>query len=123
MSRQHAARSMIRLPESVKAWGSPDFNEVLKGEIERLAPALLPLQQGLTFTSQALDGEFSVMVISAAGQPGFIHARVGIFYKGILGGCSCADDPTPVEPQNEYCEAVLLIDTATTEASATLAGD
>lgn len=123
MSRQHAARPMIRLPESVKAWGSADFNEVLKGEIERLDPALLPLQQGLTFTSQALDGEFSVMVISAAGQPGFIHARVGIFYKGILGGCSCADDPTPVEPQNEYCEAVLLIDTATTEASATLAGD
>ena len=123
MSRQRAARPVIRLPESVKAWGSVEFDKVLKGEIERLDPALLPLQQGLTFTSQALDGEFSVMVISAAGQPGFIHARVGIFYKGILGGCSCADDPTPVEPQNEYCEAMLVIDRATAEASIMLAAD
>lgn len=122
MSRQRDARSVIRLPESVKAWGSPGFNEVLKGEIERLDPARLPLQQGLTFGSQALD-EFSVMVIGAAGQPGCIHARVGLFYKGVLGGCSCADDPTPVEPQNEYCEAVLVIDRATAEASITLAGD
>jgi hypothetical protein len=123
MSVEADVRRVIRLPESVKAWGSPDFNEVLKDEIEHLDPALLPLQQGLTFTSQALDGEFSVMVISAAGQPGFIHARVGIFYEGILGGCNCADDPTPVEPQNEYCEAVLVIDRATAEASIALAGD
>lgn len=123
MSQQRAARPMIRLPESVKAWGSPDFNKVLKGEIERLDPALLPLQQGLTFSSHALDGEFSVMIISVAGQPGFIRARVGVFFTGILGGCNCADDPTPVEPQNEYCEAILVIDRTTAETSATLAVD
>lgn len=122
MSQQHATRPVIRLPESVKAWGSPGFNEVLKGEIERLDPSQLPLQQGLTFGSHALD-EFSVMVISAAERSGCIHARVGLFYTGILGGCNCADDPTPVEPQNEYCEAILAIDRTTAEASATLAGD
>jgi hypothetical protein len=107
----------------VKGWGSPGFNQVLKTEIERLAPTQLPLQQGLTSGSHVHDGEFSVMIISTAVQHGFIHAKVGIFYKGILAGCSCADDPTPIEPQNEYCEALFMIDRSTAEASVALAGD
>lgn len=114
---------MIRLPESLKAWGSPDFPAVLKGEIERLDSAHLPLQQALTASSYALDGTLSAMIISVTDKPGFILARVGIFFSGILGGCNCADDPTPVEPQNEYCEALLAIDRTTAETSVTLAAD
>lgn len=113
----------MKLPESLKAWKSPDFEDVLKREIEQLPPAQLPLQQGLSASSHALDDPLSVMIISVADEPGFIHARVGVFYSGIIGGCSCADDPTPVEPQGEYCEVLLAIDKTTAETSATLADD
>ena len=112
---------MIRLAESLRAWGSPNFPSVLKDEIGRLDAVHLPLQQGLTAGSHALDGTHSAMVISVSDMPDYIQARVGIFYSGILAGCSCADDPTPVEPQNEYCEVLLSICKSTAETTITLA--
>ena len=35
------------------------------------------------------------------------------FDTSLIAGCSCADDPTPVEPQPEYCEVELQIEKAT----------
>jgi hypothetical protein len=46
-----------------------------------------------------------------------IRARVGVFFSGIVAGCRCADDPTPVEPQDEYCEFQFEIDRATDRAA------
>ena len=114
---------MIRLPAALDAWSSPQFTAVLKREIERLGGGQLPLQQGLTASSHALDDRFDAMIISAAEESGYIRARVGIFFSGIITGCSCADDPTPVEPQNEYCEMIFAIDKATAETTVTLLAD
>lgn len=114
---------MIHLPRSLNAWNSPGFQDVLKREIEQQDPGRLPLQRGLSASSHALDDKFEVMIISVAEEPGVILARVGIFYSGIVAGCNCADDPTPVEPQSEYCEALLAIDRTTAEATVTLLAD
>ena len=118
-----AVPAMIRLTASLQAWDSPDFPSVLKEEIGRLDAAHLPLQQGLTTSSHALEGTHSAMIISVAEKPDCIQARVGIFYSGILAGCSCADDPTPVEPQNEYCEVLVSINKANAAASIKLLSD
>lgn len=114
---------MIRLPAALDAWNSPQFMAVLKREIERLGGGQLPLQQGLTASSHALDDRFEAMIIGAADESGFIRAKVGVFFSGIITGCSCADDPTPVEPQNEYCELLFAIDKATAETTVTLLAD
>ena len=114
---------MLCLPGALAAWNSSEFNDVLKREIEQQGAGRLPLQQGLSRSSHALDDSFSVMVIGAIDAPGCIRARVGIFYSGIVAGCNCADDPTPVEPQSEYCEVDLSIDKATAESSVTLVSD
>ncbi len=111
---------MIRLTRAVNAWGKPDFNAVLKQDIEQLDVDQLPLQQGLSIGSYVAGKQFSAMIISAADGEGFIRAKAGIFYKGILGGCSCADDPTPVEEQSEYCEVEFDINKKTAEATVTL---
>lgn len=111
---------MIRLPESLHAWNTPAFAAALKRELEAQAREL-PLQGAVATTSMALDDAVSVMFIGAADEGDAIRARVGVFFSGIVAGCSCADDPTPVEPQNEYCELLLLIDKATGEVAASLA--
>ena len=49
--------------------------------------------------------------------------NAGIFYRSVIGGCSCADDPTPVDEQAEYCEVVVEIDKVTAEAKVTLLRD
>lgn len=107
--------------KSLDAWNTPRFNEVLKQEVAELAVDALPLQQGLTNGSSVLDEARSVMVISVSDGPEYIRAKVGVFYSGILGGCACAADPTPVEAMNEYCEIILQINKHTADTTAALA--
>jgi len=108
---------MIRFADALQAWGRPDFNDVLKREIERLDCVQLPLQQGLSSSSHALGDRISAMIIEASDAGSVIRAKAGIFYTGIVAGCSCADDPTPVTEQHEYCVVQLTIDKATAETT------
>lgn len=110
----------IRLVRSLEAWGKPEFEAALKQEVAALDVHALPLQAGLTTGSSVLDETPTVMVISVSGTAATIRAKVGVFYSGVLGGCSCADDPTPVEASNEYCEVLLEISKETAQATATL---
>jgi len=114
---------VIRLSKSLAAWGTPAFEDTLKGELEQLDAGLLPLQEGLSGTSHVTESSHTVMVLGAREGGGVIHAKVGIFYGGILMGCSCADDPTPVEEQPEYCVLQIEINRETAEARVTLLPD
>jgi hypothetical protein len=114
---------MMRLPQALAAWQSTAFNAVLKDEIEHLDANLLPLQQGLTQSSHANADTLTVMIISHADQWDCIQVKAGLFYTGIIAGCSCADDPTPVDEINEYCEIQLNIDKLSGETTVTLLPD
>jgi hypothetical protein len=111
---------MILLADALAAWGGADFSSVLKRSVEQLDHAALPLQQGLSIGSVAVADGLSAMVIDAWDDDAFVHAKVGLFYQGIVAGCSCADDPTPVEAQPEYCVVRLDIDRRTAETAVTL---
>jgi hypothetical protein len=107
----------MHLPASLAAWRTPAFEATLKQELRAQAGAL-PLQQALAATSIALDHDIQVMVMRAADAGASIEVDVGVFYAGLVAGCSCANDPTPVEPQNEYCELRVSIDKGSAAASA-----
>ena len=111
---------MIQLIKSANAWGSPDFEAVFKRELQQLGADRLPLQQGLSASSVALDGTIDVMIKRVSDDAGAIRVKAGIFYAGIIAGCSCADDPTPVSENTEYCEVQVVIDKATAAASIAL---
>lgn len=111
---------MIRLTRSLLAWNTPDFDQVIKAEIAQLGPARLPLQQALSFSSYVADSPRRPVIHNVTDDEGFIHVTAGIFYAGIIAGCSCADDPTPVDEVNEYCLLRFDINKATAEASVVL---
>lgn len=111
---------MIRLPKSLSAWGTPAFRDVIKQEIEQLDARHLPLQQGLSASSHVTDRPFQAMIIGASEEADRIRVKTGIFYTGAIAGCSCADDPTPVDEQNEYCVVQFGIDRMTAETTVTL---
>jgi len=112
---------MTRLRRALNAWGTPGFEAELKREIEALDAGQLPLQEGLSGTSCVAEVPHRAMILGVAEQGGSILARAGIFYSGILAGCSCADDPTPIEAQNEYCIVEISIDKQSGDARITLA--
>ncbi len=119
--------TLVTLPRSVSAWNSParspTFRATLIGEIESLGaehPALQPLlQAGLTQTSAVATAPLAVQLLSRREQGGRILAHLGLFYAGIIAGCSCADDPSPTDSLTEHCEVLLELSLATGEARLT----
>jgi hypothetical protein len=99
----------IRLDRALAAWGTPGFAEVLIQELARLGADRLPLQQGLSTGNYVADEPITVVINRISGKDDVIRVTVGIFFKGVIGGCSCTDDPTPASDINEYCELQLEI--------------
>jgi len=108
---------MIKLIKSLQAWDLPDFKETVKAEIEGLHGDLLPLQQGLRQSSYAITNHFSATILAVNEDQGYLHIKAGIFYSGVIAGCNCNDDPSPVNQQNEYCEVMLDICKSTAQTS------
>ena len=111
---------MIRLSRSLQAWNTVEFELILKNEIAQIGVTALPLQQGLTQSSYAVDNGYEVMILGVTENSETIQARTGIFYSGLIPGCSCADDPTPVNEYTEYCELRFDIDKRTANTGVTL---
>lgn len=103
---------MLNLDKSLHAWGTPDFEAILKQEVAQSADRL-PLQQCLASTSHVTDAPITLVIHSMAEMEKVIRIRAGIFFQGVIGGCSCADDPTPISEITEYCEVQLDIDRVT----------
>lgn len=114
---------MIRLDKTLRAWGTPDFEAVLKQEITQLGAGQLPLQQGLSTGNYVSDAPITVAINRVTAMEKVIRVTAGVFYQGIIGGCSCADDPTPISEINEYCEVLLDIDRETAIAAVELVRD
>jgi len=116
--------ALLTLARSAASWNRPTFRATLIDEIQTLGPdhpALQPLlQAGLRQTSAVADDALAVHLLSSREQEGHILVQLGIFYAGIIAGCSCADDPSPVDTVTEHCELLLDIDLATGRARATL---
>ncbi len=114
---------MIQMSQSLAAWGQERFGDLLRSEIERLPHHALPLQQGLRYSSQVSDEPFEAVILSVEETAGEIRVTASLFYRGVIAGCSCADDPTPLDTLNEHCTLGIRIDKATAEARFELLGD
>ena len=104
---------MIKLENSIQAWSTPEFKSVFKQEVQQLRPSDLPLQGQLSQTSYLSDSEFTVIVQSVSDEENTISVKAGLFFSGIISGSCCADDPTPVDEQTEYCELLFNINKQT----------
>jgi hypothetical protein len=112
-----------RLPESLATWGTPLFEETFKREVGRLTGQVLPLQGGLTHGSHASDRVNGVILFSTSESADSVIIKTGLYFTGIIAGCSCADDPTPNNETVEYCEVLIEIDRKSASASISLLAD
>jgi len=111
---------MFQLNQSLNAWCTSEFKNVFKQEIAQLDSGLLPLQQGLSISSHVTDRPVQAMILDLSEDADLIRVKAGIFYTGIIVGCSCADDPTPIAEQNEYCVLQFCIDKQSAETTVAL---
>lgn len=111
---------MFYLSASLAAWNTPAFNSVLMQEVRSLDSTFLPLQQGLQNSSYAISDKLSIIVLVTKEESTDIIVKAGLLYNGIIAGCSCADDPTPTDETNEYCDVLFHINKLTAETTVTL---
>ena len=109
----------MHLERTLRTWGTPAFEETLKQELLQNL-SRLPLQQGLSTGNYVADGPVQIVIHKMSEADDAIRVRAGIFYQGILGGCSCADDPSPSGESDEYCEVLVELDRSTAMAIITL---
>ncbi len=101
---------MPHLNKALKAWGTDSFSSQLGSEIEQLPHQELPLQQGLSHSSAVSDEPFQVMILRVNESSDQILAVARVFYSGVIAGCSCADDPTPLDTLTESCLLEVRLD-------------
>lgn len=111
---------MLQLTTVLNAMGTPAFAETFKSAIVEMDSTLLPLQQALAQSSYTDGANRSVSILDISDGPRMIRVKAGIFYTGIIPGCSCADDPTPMNEISEYCEVLFTIDKITAETQVKL---
>ena len=111
---------MFPLPLTLKAWGTDSFNAALNQEVCSLDSNLLPLQQGLQNSSYAISDKLSITVLNVEDDAVNITVKAGLLYNGIIAGCSCADDPTPTDETNEYCDVLFCINKLTAETTVSI---
>lgn len=92
---------MSRLPRSLTAWGSPAFVITLKSEIEALPVGSLPLEDATTQGGRVGGEPIALAVLQAEDVGDAIHVRVAVFFTEVVGGCSCGDEPMPVQARCE----------------------
>lgn len=111
---------MLYLPQSLHAWGLPDFTATLTNELTALA-GQLPVDRCATPGSHVESGSLSLTVLAhAEEQPATIRVSVGVFFTEIVASCGCGDEPFA---HPGYGELNLHIDRATGAATASVKGE
>jgi hypothetical protein len=106
---------MFTLQKSLQAWNTRTFDNVFKSEVSDLDKQLLPLQKGLLFSSYVSPDKISPVIMSSSSGTTHLLIKTTIFYTGIIAGCSCADDPSPQDTQQESCDLLFRINLTNAE--------
>lgn len=114
---------MLKLEKSLAAWQSDNFKQIVREEIGGLDETSLPLQEGLSRANYVDASDLSVLILRITEHETQIQVKTGIFYQGIIAGCNCSDDPSPMPSHTEYCEILFEIDKKTAETKVLLLED
>lgn len=74
-------------------------------------------------SNYVLDTPFDIVLLHDEETRDEIVLKLGIFFEGINTGNCCADDPSTIESQNEYCELLILLSRQNAQAKICLLDD
>jgi hypothetical protein len=105
---------MATMPNSLQAWGSDDFKQVLQKEMETFRRDVLPLDQVIDHGNRVYDNDLGVTVMRVSDDENAIYAKVGVFFAEVISCVSCGEG----DPIDEaYCEMQVTIDKRSAEAT------
>lgn len=97
---------MAVMPRSLQAWGSENFQDTFKAEMEEFRQDVLPLRQTVGEGNTVYDGDLGVVVNGVDDDAEAIKVKAGVFFAEIVSCCSCGEGD-PIE--EAYCEMAVSI--------------
>ncbi|MGV6818318.1 MAG: hypothetical protein ACWA44_13755 [Thiotrichales bacterium] len=89
-------------------------DEMFEQELLRVLMELgvdgLNLQTALRHGGYALADTLQLSILSRSCDEHGIELRVSAFFDSVIAGCSCADDPTPLDTVSEHCVLNVTLD-------------
>ncbi len=110
----------MQLTNALKHWGSTEFEQTLKSELENLPTGTLPLQQATCQGGIVDDSNISASILGSEDHDKEIRIRAGIFFTEIVAGCNCSEPPMET---NGYCFLEVVIDKTDAEMRVTVLSD
>lgn len=92
---------------TLAAAGTPGFAATLAADLERRHADLRRLAAAASTTGYVEEQGLRTTLLGSGHDDGMLRVRLGLFFREVLAGCSCGDEPTT---QEGYCELVLVID-------------
>lgn len=86
------------------------FEQELLEALMELGVDGLNLQTALRHGSYALADTLQLSILSRSCEEHGIELRVSAFFDSVIAGCSCADDPTPLDTVSEHCVLNVTLD-------------
>ena len=105
---------MTRLPQSLRQWGQPDFEQTLKQELQLLESGQLPLHQAVTEGGLVDASPIEATINRSEDDGAHIKIKAGIFFTELVPSCSCGDEP---QTKPVYCDITIIIDKHSAKAS------
>lgn len=92
-------------PRTLHDWPHNAGVAAIKADLEAMHPDRLPLHLATTQGGVVEPRGLTASVLRVSRDGDRLHARAGVFFTEVVGGCNCHDDPIRA---NGYC--VLGID-------------
>jgi hypothetical protein len=104
--------------QALKHWGNDDFFQYFKLAFNKLTLDELPLFDYCTHSLIIDKDSIDITMLSSADNEQVVILKIGVFFREVLSGCACNDDPSQaIIFENSYCELSLEINQQTAKIS------
>ena len=97
---------------TLDAWEDPAFGDILRRDVAACQARLRHIAERASASGCLATEDLAITLLGRVWNPDGIHIRIGVFFRTVLAGCSCGDEPSM---ENGYCEVRITIDGTTAE--------
>ncbi|SMN11743.1 hypothetical protein SPBRAN_2037 [uncultured Candidatus Thioglobus sp.] len=85
-----------------------------KKSLKSLAVSDFPLKDCCQHSGDIEENSIDISILSSVEIEHGVQLKIGVFFREILAGCACSDDPSEaISYENGYCELQVNIDKTT----------
>ena len=87
---------MFKLPNSLKSWGTRQFESIFKQELSMLEPQDFGLEKDISYSGFFVENSLNFSVLTSTKDKNKITVTLGVYYQEYMTTCPCSGDETEI---------------------------